>query len=81
MLVTIFSGHGTFVEIWLNLDEVAVSSATLIFSLETDLAWLSAFIGSISPVTNLYKTSYQGELIVSSYSSLWHSMAEVEKNK
>ena len=70
MLVTVFSGHGTAVEIWFNLDEVAVSSAKVIFSLETDLAWLSAFIGSISPVTNLYKTSYQGELIVSIHSLL-----------
>ena len=52
MLVTVFSGHGTAVEIWFNLDEVVVSSAKVIFILEADLAWLSAFIGSISPLTN-----------------------------
>ena len=79
MLVAVLSWHGTAVEIWFNLDEVVVYSAKVIFILEADLAWLSAFIGSISPVTNLYKTSYQGELIVLSYSSPWHSRTEVEK--
>ena len=52
MLVAVLSWHGTAVEIWFDLDEVVVSSAKAIFILEADLAWFSAFIGSVFPSTN-----------------------------